>query len=229
LAILYQNDDFCKYYLGGVKTVLGSARYAKVTMASYEPTDATIDSQITSLQASGADTLLVVAAPKFAAQAIRKVHDLGWKPLFFMSNVSVSVGAVITPTGPENAISMLTGTYLKDPTDPQWNNDPGMKEWRAFMNKYLPGADQTDGNYIAAYADRDTMLNVLKMRNGNFSRENVMKTATNLHDLDNPLLLPGLNINTSPTNYHPITAMQLARWNGKTWELFGPLIRGSAL
>ena len=229
LAILYQNDDFGKDYTAGVKDILGD-RYSKMVVeATYETTDPTVDSQIAQLQASGADALLVAAIPKFAAQAIRKVHDLGWKPLFFMSNVSVSVGAVITPAGPENAVGMLTGTYLKDPTDPQWNNDPGMKEWRAFMNKYLPGADQTDGNYIAAYAVSDTMLKVLKMCNGNFSRENVMKTATNLHDLDNPLLLPGIKINTSPTNYHPITAMRLARWNGKTWELFGQLIGGSAL
>ncbi|MBV9247868.1 MAG: ABC transporter substrate-binding protein [Acetobacteraceae bacterium] len=227
LAILYQNDDFGKDYPAGVKDVLGD-RYTKtVVEATYEVTDPTVDSQITQLQASGANVLLVAATPKFAAQAIRKVHDLGWQPEFFMTNVSISVGAVINPAGPENAVGIITAQYLKDSTDPRWQDDAGMKEWRGFMDKYLPGADKTDGGYIAAYAVSDTMLKVLKQCNGDFSRENVMKQATNLHDLNNPLLLPGIKINTSPTNYHPITAMQLAKWNGKTWELFGDVIRGA--
>jgi branched-chain amino acid transport system substrate-binding protein len=171
--------------------------------------------------------LLVVATPKFAAQAIRKVHDLNWKPMFFMTNVSISVGAVITPAGPENCIGMISAAYLKDPTDPQWKDDPGMKEWRAFMDKYLPGADQTDGGYSSAYAVSDTMLKVLKQCNGDFSRENIMKQATNLHNPGNPLTLPGIEINTSPTNYHPMKAMQLEKWSGKTFELFGKVIVGT--
>jgi len=227
LAILYQNDDFGKDYPAGVKDVLG-AKYSKmVTTAAYEVTDPTVDSQITTLQASGADVLLVVATPKFAAQAIRKVHDLNWKPMFFLSNVSTSVGAVINPAGPENAIGIISAGYLKDSTDPAWKDDGGMKEWRAFMDKYLPGADQTDGGYIAAYAVSDTMLKVLKQCNGDFSRENVMKQATNLHDASNPLLLPGIKIDTSPTNYHPIRAMQLMKWDGKTWARFGTIIEGA--
>jgi branched-chain amino acid transport system substrate-binding protein len=227
LAILYQNDDFGKDYPAGVKDVLGDKFSKMVTTATYEVTDPTVDSQITGLQASGADVLLVVATPKFAAQAIRKVHDLNWKPMFFLTNVAISVGAVINPAGPENAIGIISAGYLKDPTDPAWQDDTGMKEWRTFMDKYLPGADQTDGGYIAAYAVSDTMLKVLKQCNGDFSRENVMKQATNLHDVSNPLLLPGIKINTSPTNYHPIRAMQLMKWDGKTWVRFGDVIEGA--
>ena len=227
LAILYQNDDFGKDYPAGVKDVLGDKFDKTVTTATYEVTDPTVDSQITSLQASGADVLLVAATPKFAAQAIRKVHDLNWKPMFFMTNVAISVGAVITPAGPENAIGMISAAYLKDPTDPSFKDDAGMQEWRAFMNKYLPGADQTDGGYIAAYAVSDTMLKVLKQCNGDFSRENIMKQVTNLHDVSNPLLLPGIKINTSPTNYHPIKAMQLEKWDGKTFVRFGDVIQGA--
>jgi branched-chain amino acid transport system substrate-binding protein len=227
LAILYQNDDFGKDYPAGVKDVLGDKFSKMVTTATYEVTDPTVDSQITGLQASGADVLLVVATPKFAAQAIRKVHDLNWKPMFFLTNVAISVGAVINPAGPENAVGIISAGYLKDSTDPAWKDDAGMKEWRAFMDKYLPGADQTDGGYIAAYAVSNTMLKVLKQCNGDFSRENVMKQATNLHDVDNPLLLPGIKINTSPTNYHPIRAMQLMKWDGKTWVRFGSIIEGA--
>ncbi len=227
LGILYQNDDFGKDYPAGVKDVLGD-RYSKMVVeATYEVTDPTVDSQISQLQSSGATVLLVVATPKFAAQAIRKVHELGWKPMFFMTNVAISVGAVINPAGPENCIGMISAGYLKDPTDPHWKDDAGMQEWRAFMNKYLPGADQTDGGYIAAYAVSDTMLKTLKQCNGDFSRENVMKQATNLHDPGNPLLLPGIKINTSPTNYHPMKGMQLQKWTGKTFELFGEVIEGT--
>ena len=227
LAILYQNDDFGKDYPAGVKDVLGDKFSKMVTTATYEVTDPTVDSQITGLQASGADVLLVVATPKFAAQAIRKVHDLNWKPMFFLTNVAISVGAVINPAGPENAVGIISAGYLKDSTDPAWKDDAGMKEWRAFMDKYMPGADQTDGGYIAAYAVSNTMLKVLKQCNDDFSRENVMKQATNLHDVDNPLLLPGIKINTSPTNFHPIKAMQLMKWDGKTWVRFGEIIEGA--
>ena len=226
-AVLYQNDDFGKDYPAGVKDVLGDKFDKMVVTATYESTDATIDSQITSLQASGANVLLVVATPKFAAQAIRKVHELQWKPMFFMTNVAISVGAVMTPAGPENGIGIISAAYLKDPTDPRWKDDSGMQEWRAFMSKYLPGADQTDAGYIAAYGVSNTMLFVLQQCHGDFSRENIMKQATNLHDLGNPMLLPGIKINTGPTNYHPITAMQLVKWDGKTWQLFGQVIHGS--
>jgi branched-chain amino acid transport system substrate-binding protein len=227
IAILYQNDDFGKDYPAGVKDVLGAKYDKMVVTATYETTDPTIDSQITTLQASGADVLLVAAIPKFAAQSIRKVHDLNWKPMFFMSNVAISVGAVMTPAGPENGVGIISAAYLKDPGDPTWKNDAGMKEWRDFMTKYMPGADQTDGSYITAYAFSKTMLQVLKQCNGNFTRENVMKQVTSLHDVESPVLLPGIKLNTSPTNYHPVRAMQLEKWDGKTWVLFGEVIKGA--
>ena len=227
IAILYQNDDLGKDYLAGMKDVLGDKFDKMVVTASYETTDPTIDSQITSLQASGANVLLVAATPKFGAQAIRKVHDLDWKPLFLMSQSSSSVGAVINPAGPENAIGMITAGYQKDPNDPTWNNDAGMNEWHDFMAKYMPGADTADGAYVFAYSVSKAMLEVLKQCEGNFTRENIMKQAANLHDLELPTLLPGIKVNTSPTNYHPITAMQLEKWDGKTWVLFGNVIQGA--
>ena len=227
LAILWQNDDFGKDYPAGVKDVLKD-RYSQVVVkeVSYETTDATIDSQITTLQASGADALLVAATPKFAAQAIKKVHDLNWHPMFFMTNVSISVGAVMTPAGPENGVGIITTGYMKDPTDPAFKDDAGMNEWRAFMAKYMPGADLTDANYCFAYGVAMVLTQVLKQCNGNFSRENIMKQAANLHDAYDPVLLPGIKVNTSPTNFHPIKAMQLQKWTGSTWERFGGVIEG---
>jgi branched-chain amino acid transport system substrate-binding protein len=227
IAILYQNDDFGKDYPAGVKDVLGDKYEKMVVAATYETTDPTIDSQLTTLQASGADVLLVAAIPKFAAQSIRKTHDLNWQPMFFMSNVSISVGAVMTPAGPENGVGIISAAYLKDSTDSTWKNDAGMNEWRGFMTKYMPGADQTDGGYIAAYGLSKTMLDVLKQCDGDFSRDNVMKQVNNLHEIENPVLLPGIKINTSPTNHHPIRAMQLEKWDGKSWGLFGEVIQGA--
>jgi branched-chain amino acid transport system substrate-binding protein len=228
VAVLYQNDDFGKDYLVGLHAVFGD-RYAKmVTEATYEPTDPTVDSQIATLQASGADVLVVAAAPKFAAQAIRKVYDLGWKPMFFMTNVSISVASVLTPAGPEKAIGMISTGYLKDPTDHQWDNDAGMQEWRGFMAKNMPGADLTDANYVFAYAASKTMLQVLQQCNGDFSRDNVMKQAESLHDLTLPTLLPGIKVSTSHTDHRPIKAMQLERWDGKTWVLFGDIIEATS-
>jgi branched-chain amino acid transport system substrate-binding protein len=227
IGLLYQNDDFGKDYFLGLKDVLGDRFEKMVTVATYEATDATIDSQLTTLQAAGDDVLVVAALPKMSAQAIRKVHDLAWKPMFFMSNVSISVGAVMNPAGPENGVGIISAAYLKDSSDPTWANDPGMNEWRAFMNKYLPGADQTDNNYIAAYGLSKTMLQVMKQCDGNFSRENIMKQVNNLHDFEVPVLLPGLKVNTSPTNHHPVRAMELEKWDGTKWVLFGDVIQGA--
>ncbi len=228
LGILYQNDDFGKDYPAGIRDVLGNNWDKHVVKSiTYEVTDPTVDSQISELQASGADTLLVVATPKFAAQAIRKVHDLNWKPIFFMTNVAISVGAVMRPAGPENAIGMLSTQYLKDPADPRWDGDDGMKSFKAFMAKYLPGADVSDSGYIAGYGVSYTMWKVLEACNGDFSRENVMKQATSIKDMDVPVVLPGIKLNTSPTNYHPMRAMQLAKWDGKSWQLFGSVIEGA--
>lgn len=226
IAILYQNDDFGKDYPAGLKDVLGEKFDKMTVLATYETTDATVDSQLNTLQASGANVLLVVAIPKFAAMAIRKVYDLGWKPTFIMTNVSISVGSVLTPAGPEKAVGMLSTNYLKDPVDPSWASDSGMQQWRDFMAKYMPGADTTDASYVYAYGVSMTMLHVLRQCNGDFSRENVMKQATNIHDLELPTLLPGVKVNTGPTNYHPIRQLQMMRWDGKTWVRFGPVIEG---
>ena len=227
IAVLYQNDDFGKDYIAGLKDVLGD-KYAKMVVkeASYEVTDPTVDSQIVTLQASGADTLVTAATPKFAAQAIRKVYDIGWKPLHLLTNVSLSVAAVMVPAGPEKGVGVITSNYGKDATDPAWANDPGMNEWRAFMKKYLPDADMKDNNYVYAYGVSLTMLQVVKQCKGDFSRANIMKQAANLKDFEVPTALPGIKINTSPTNYHPIRQMQLQRWDGKTWVRFGDVITG---
>jgi branched-chain amino acid transport system substrate-binding protein len=228
LAILYQNDDFGKDYPAGVRDILGDKFDSVVVkVASYETTDATIDSQLTALQASGADVLLVAATPKFAAQAIKKVHELNWHPMFFLTNVSISVGSVMNPAGPENGVGIITTGYMKDPTDPAFKDDKGMNEWRAFMAKYMPEADVTDANYAFAYGVSMVMWQVLKQCGTDFSRENIMKQAANLHDPYDPILLPGIQVNTSPTNFHPIKAMQLQKWDGKTWVRFGDVISGS--
>jgi branched-chain amino acid transport system substrate-binding protein len=227
IAMLYQNDDFGKDYFLGFKDVLGDKFDKMVVTATYEATDPTADSQLQILQSSGADVLMVAALPKMSAQAIRKVHDLAWKPMFIMSNVSISVGAVMNPAGPENGIGIISGAFVKDPSDPTWANDAGMTEWRVFMNKYMPGADQSDNNYVVAYGFSKTILQVLKQCGNDFSRENIMKQANDLHDLEIPVLLPGLKVNTSPTNHHPVRAMQLEKWNGKSWVLFGDVIQGA--
>ncbi len=228
LGILYQNDDFGKDYPIGARDILGDNWDKIVTKSiSYETTDATIDSQIAELQGSGANVLLVSAIPKFAAQSIRKVYDLQWKPTFFMTNVAVSVGTVMQPAGPEKAIGMISTQYLKDPTDPSWKDDAAMKTWRAFMAKYMPSGDVTDAATVFAYGISMTMVQVLKQCNGDFSRDNVMKQAEGLHDVDIPVLLPGIKISTSVTDHRPIKAMQLQRWDGKTWVRFGELIEGA--
>ena len=225
IAVLYQNDDFGKDYLAGLKDGLGDA-YAKMVVkeVSYETTDPTIDSQAVTLQSSGADVLVTGATPKWAAQTIRKIAELNWHPLHFMTNVSISVGSVLKPAGLENAKGLVTASYLKDPTDKQWDNDPGMKEWRAFMAKYMPGADVTDGNHVFGYGVSITMVQVLKQCGNDLSRANIMKQAANIHDEVVPTLLPGIKVSTSPTNFHPIRSMQLSRWTGTTWDLFGEVI-----
>ena len=229
IAILYQNDDFGKDYPAGVRDVLGKDFDTRVVkVVSYETTDATIDSQAVALQASGANVLITAATPKFAAQTIRKIADLGWKPLHFMTNVSISVGSVITPAGPENATGLISAAYLKDPTDPSWKNDPGMNQWRAFMGKYMPDADLTDSGPVFGYGVTMCLWQVLKQCGTDFSRANIMKQAASLHDLELPVLLPGIKINTSATNFHPIKQMQLTRWTGQHFELFGKVLGGTA-
>jgi branched-chain amino acid transport system substrate-binding protein len=230
LGILYQNDDFGKDYPIGARDILGKD-WDKIVVKniSYETTDATIDSQIAELQGSGANVLLVSAIPKFAAQSIRKVYDLQWKPTFFMTNVAISVGTVMQPAGPEKAVGMISTQYLKDPTDAAWKDDAGMQQWRAFMAKYMPNGDVTDSATVFAYGISMTMVQVLKQCEGDFSRANVMKQAENLHDVDIPILLPGVKVGTSATDHRPIKAMQLQRWDGKTWVRFGNLIEGASV
>ncbi|HEY0182785.1 MAG TPA: ABC transporter substrate-binding protein [Rhodopila sp.] len=227
IGVLYQNDDFGKDYLHGVRDVLRDRYERQVVSASYESTDATIDSQLVSLQAAGVNVLMTVASPKFAAQSIRKVAGMNWKPLHVLSGVSVSVGAVMLPAGPENGIGIISSAYLKDPTDPRWENDAGMKTWRAFMAKYYPEGDVKDAGNVSGFGLTYTMAAVLRQCGDDLSRENMLKQATSLHDLENPVLLPGIKINTSGTNYRPIRQLQLMRWTGKTWDLFGDIIAGA--
>ena len=228
IGILYQNDDFGKDYVLGFQDVLKD-RYGKiVTPVSYEVTDATIDSQAITLHQAKIDTLMIAATPKFAAQIIRKLSDMNWKPLSLLTNVSISVGSVIEPAGVEKAIGVISNTYYKDPSDPYWKDDPGIVQWRAAMNKYLPGADLNDAFYTYGYSAVMTMTHVLKQCGNDFSRENLMRQATNLKNVEVPTLLPGIRINTSPTNYHTINQVQMMRWNGKSWHLFGDVLSGDA-
>jgi branched-chain amino acid transport system substrate-binding protein len=225
IGILHQNDDFGRDYASGVKDVLGDKFDAMVKVATYEFTDATIDSQIVSLQGAGCDALIVAASPKFAAQSIRKVYDIGWKPLFFMTNVGIWVGTVMEPAGFEKGIGLLSSAYIKDPTDTSWNNDPAMIEWKAWAAKYMPEADARDSNYVNGYNYASAMVQALRQAGNDLSRDNIMRQAANLKDLELPMLLPGIKVNTSPTNYYPVQQMQLMRWNGKQWERFGALLQ----
>ncbi len=229
IAVMYQNDDFGKDYVVGLKAQLG-ADYNKyvVKETSYEATDATVDSQAVTMKDSGADVLVAAPIPKFAAQLIRKVYDLSWKPLFLMSNVAISVGATMTPAGPEKAIGMVSSLYLKDQTDPAYANDPGMNEWRQFMKDYIPNGDLTDGGYVAGYGAAQSMLQVLKQCGDDFSRENIMRQAASIKNEVCATLINGITVNTSPTDFHPVSQLQLAKWDGKTWVRFGDVMSGRA-
>jgi branched-chain amino acid transport system substrate-binding protein len=225
IGVLYQNDDYGKDYLKGVKDGLGE-KSAKMLVAelSYEVTDATIDSQIQQMQGMSVDVLIDATSPKFAAQAIRRVHDLGWKPLHILNNTSISVGSVLTPAGLEKSIGLITSIYGKDPTDPRWDGDPGMIEWRAFMKAYYPEGSLIDNANVFGYSQARTLVQVLKQCGDNLTRENVMKQAANLKDFDTGTALPGITINTSPSDFAPIKAVQMARFDGKTWVPFGEIL-----
>jgi branched-chain amino acid transport system substrate-binding protein len=224
IAILYQNDDFGKDYIAGLKDVFGS-KYDQmvVKVASYETSDTTLDTQVIALQASGADTLVTAATPKFAAQTIRKVYSLNWKPMHFLTNVSASISTVLEPVGLEKSVGIISAGYAKDPIDPAFKDDAGFKQWREFMRRYMPDADPTDGNYVFGYNVSMALVQVLKQCGNDLSRENIMRQATNLKDLEEPALLPGIKVSTSPTNYHPIRQMQLMRWDGRLWVRFGDI------
>jgi branched-chain amino acid transport system substrate-binding protein len=228
IAVLYQNDDFGKDYLIGLREGLGDkADKMIVATQAYETTDPTVDSQIVALQGSGADVLLTAAIPKFAAQAIRKIYDIGWKPTHFLSNVAASIKAVIQPAGPEKAVGILTAAYVKELTDPQWENTPEYKDWLAWMKKYNTAASLADANAVYGYSVTQTMVAVLKACGDNLTRENIMKQAASIHDETLPMLLPGITVSTSADDFAPIKQEQLAKFDGTTWRLFGEVISGS--
>jgi branched-chain amino acid transport system substrate-binding protein len=226
IAVLYQNDDFGKDYLKGLKDGLGAKASMIIAEESYETSEPTIDNHIVKLKASGADVFLSITTPKFAAQAIKKLAEIEWKPLHIVSNVSASVGGVIKPAGFENAQGILSAAYAKDGADPEWNDDPGMKKFLAFLEKYYPDANKLDGSVVYGYGVAQTMVKVLEMCGDNLTRENVMKQAANLKDFVPDTLLPGISINTSPTDFAPIEQLQMIRFKGEKWDLFGDVISG---
>jgi branched-chain amino acid transport system substrate-binding protein len=225
IAVLYQNDDYGKDYLKGLKDGLGTKGLKMIVAEdSYETTEPTIDSHILKLKASGADVFVDLSIPKFAAQAIRKMAEIGWKPTHFLNSVSASVSATMKPAGFDNGQGVISAQYLKDPTDPQWKNDPDIKAWNAFLDKYYPDANRSDAFVIYGYAVSQTMVQVLKQCGDDLTRANVMKQAANLHDVVVAGLLPGVKINTSPTDFAPLSQLQLIRFKGQTWERFGDII-----
>jgi branched-chain amino acid transport system substrate-binding protein len=226
IAVLYQNDDFGKDYLKGLKDALGARTSMIVAEESYETSEPSIDDHIVKLKASGADVFINISTPKFAAQAIKKIAELGWKPLHIVSNVSASVGGVIKPAGYENAQGILSAAYAKDGADPQWDSDPGMKKFFAFLEKYYPDANKIDGSTVYGYGAAQTMVKVLEMCGDDLTRENVMKQAASLNDFAPDTLLPGIKINTSATDFAPIEQLQMMRFKGEKWDLFGDIISG---
>ena len=224
IAVLYQNDDYGKDYLKGLKDGLGDKVKMIVAEASYEVSEPTIDSQIVQLQGSGADVFVNITTPKFAAQAIRKVHDIGWKVAHYLNNVSVGVGSVLTPAGLDKSVGLISTAYIKDPTDTQWANDPAMKEWVEFMKKHYPEGSLIDNTNVYGYTVAKTLVQVLKQCGDNLTRENVMKQAASLKDFAPDTLLPGIKINTSATDFAPIQSVQLMKFDGKTWVRFGEVI-----
>jgi branched-chain amino acid transport system substrate-binding protein len=224
IGILYQNDDYGKDYLKGFKDGLGDAGRKLVVMEqTYEVTDPTIDSQIVNLKNSGANVFFNITIPKFAVQAIKKAHDIGWKPLHLLNQVSASVGVVMRPAGAEASKDIISTQYLKDPTDPEWASDAAMKEWRAFMAKYYPEGNTQDVFNVYGVLVAQTMVQTLKQAGNDLSRANIMKQAASLKDLSLPLLLPGIKINTGPSDFYPIEQEQLVRFDGEKWVRFGEI------
>ncbi|MBN8909560.1 MAG: ABC transporter substrate-binding protein, partial [Rhodospirillales bacterium] len=217
IAILYQNDDLGKDYVRGIQRELGDrAKSMIVGMQSYEVTDPTVDSQIVALQATGADTFVDVSTPKFAAQAIRKAYDIGWHPLHVLSYASAAVNAVMKPAGVDKAVGIISSTYFKDPTDPRWANDPDFREYTAFMEKYLPGADKSDIFYTVGYMMAASVVKLLEQCGNDLTRENVMRQVAHL-DVRVPMLLPGIKLQTSQTDFYPMKSLQLERFDGKSF------------
>jgi branched-chain amino acid transport system substrate-binding protein len=214
--------------LKGLTDGLGAEAAAMiVATATYEAADPTVDSQVVTLKSSGADIFVNIASPKFAAQAIRRAASLSWRPTHILNGISRSVAAVLKPAGLDNAKGILCAAYQKDPTDLAWKDDPGVKVWAGFMEKYFPEGNKSDANTVTAYSVAQTLVRVLKQCGDDLTRENVIKEAANLHDLSLPMLLPGITINTGPTDYFPIKQMQMVRFTGEHWEGFGPLLAGA--
>jgi|NitcycUWRROWE17A_1032939.scaffolds.fasta_scaffold00015_5 branched-chain amino acid transport system substrate-binding protein len=228
IGILYQNDDYGKDYVKGLKDGLGDkAKSMIVAEVPYEVADPTVDSQIINLKASGADIFFNVTTPKFAAQAIKKAAEIGWKPVHILNQVSSSLVSVLKPAGLENSKGILSTGYLKDVTDPQWKNDVGVKNFFAFMDKYFPEGDKTNALSAYGYSVGQTMVQVLKQCGDNLTRENVMKQAANLKDLQQDLFLPGIKANTSATDFYPLDQNQMMKFTGERWEYFGPVLTGA--
>ncbi len=227
IAALYQNDDFGRDYVSGLKDVLGSEHAAMLLKAvSYETTDPTVDSQIIALQGSGADTLIIAATPKAAAQAIRKTGDLGWSPTRYMSYVSASIPAVLKPAGIEKAKGVITTAVLKDPSDPTWADDPDVKTYIAFMEQYMPGVGYTDFFATAGYSYAEALVNLIKLCGDDLSRDNALKQSINIKDFRLALNLPGVAINLTPSDYTPYHQARLQSFDGQSWRLFGDLLSG---
>ncbi|WP_398466810.1 ABC transporter substrate-binding protein [Tardiphaga sp.] len=227
IGVMYQNDDFGKDLLKGLKDGLGTkAASMIISEASYEVSEPTIDSHIVKLRAAGADTFVSITTPKFAAQAIKRVAEIGWKPMYFQSNVGASVGSVLKPAGFDNAQGILSAAYAKDGADPQWDNDEGMKKFYAFLAKYAPDANKTDGSVVFGYGHAQTIVQTLKQAGDDLTRANIMKQAASLKDFAPDTLLPGITINTSATDFYPIEQLQMMRFKGDKWDLFGPIIAG---
>jgi branched-chain amino acid transport system substrate-binding protein len=224
IAVLMQNDDLGKDYLSGLKQGLGKAADRIVRVATYEVADPTVDSQMIQLKGSGANTFVNITTAKFAAQAIRKAAELGWKPAHYVVSISSTVGSVIKPAGFENAQGIITAVIWKDPTDPRWAQSPDFLEWKSFMQKYYPTGNMGQAENGYAYAVSSLMTHVLKRCGDDLTRANVMRQAANLKDIELLMLLPGIKVNTSPTDFYPIKAMHLQRFKGETWELFGDVL-----
>jgi ABC-type branched-subunit amino acid transport system substrate-binding protein len=229
IAVMFQNDDYGKDYLKGLKDGLGAKAASMIVIEeSFETSEPSVDNHIVKLKSTGADIFINISTPKFAAQAIKKMAEIGWKPQHFLNNVSASVGSVIKPAGYENSQDIISAAYLKDPSDKQWDTDPGMKEFYAFMNKDFPEGDKLDGGTVTGYGVAQTLVEVLKMCGDNLTRENVMKQAASLKDFRTEVLLPGIKINTGADDFAPISSLQLMRFKGEKWELFGDVINADA-
>lgn len=225
IAVIFQNDDYGKDYLNGLKLGLGDkAESMIVATASYEVTDPTVDSQIVSLKESGADTLVTVASAKFAAQVIRKVYDIGWRPLHILNGVAISIATVLEPAGLEKSVGIISVGYMKDPSDPQWKDDQDIRDYKAWFEKYYPQGNIDDVNNVAGYSTGWGTIKILEQCGDDLSRANIMKQAASFNDVEAPLMLPGIKWNTSPTDYYLIESAQLMRFDGKQWEGFGEVI-----